>query len=1048
MRCLFCLLLWVLLGGLVTRSRAAEAPSYGRWTSGVIRGGGYIQNVVFSPSNPNRLYCYVDVAGAFRSDDKGASWKMISGGLPATAGNLFCRTLDVHPSQPDVLLYAAGSQWAPQTGVFRSTDGGESWSKVLSAQFYGNEDFRWTGTIIARQPGAPEVAVAASAGTGIWRSSDGGINWTKSNAPESLNPTDLTFDVATPGRAWICALAYTPTGKPALQGGLWRTDDGGSTWTKVADSSPSEIVILEGKLYGLFDDGEALKVSTNGIDWADFGSGIPFSNTDAFQGKVHAISATPDRIVCATSAGEFYTRKPADSSFSRVVRDTVSKGNWWGTVPADGGWYRYGKGTASIAIDPNDANHWWFTDWYAQWQSFNAGKDWTLRLNGVETTVIHTVVQDPSSGSIVHLGMADNGYYRSVDGGVTYQWPDDANNVKSIAVSPANPSRVYATGTLSGNWLADEIFVSTNSGASFTPAAHTGLPTGNVYHTIEVDPTNALVVYTTARGAGGGVFRSVDGGTTWAAFSTGIAGAGDLFLDNIFEGGRQLAASADGSLVAINRTGTMYRMAAGGTSWTAVTSGAGNLLSVVGDRKVARRFYAAGASGVFRSTDGGANWTKVLDRPSRHVEADAVVADRVVVGTEDGVYYSTNAGASWTALDAKLPSRKDNPVCFAGDHIIAGSPGNGVFWINIGEAPPTIITQPISQNAEVGGTGTLSVVASGASSYQWYHDGNLIGSATTDTLPIVPPYSNQDGEFWVVVSNEHGSIQSEKVRLRVGPKKNIGALYNLSVRSTAGVDSKTLIAGFVVRGTRAMPILARASGPALEPFGVAGVVANPGLVLNRHDPDAQVSTNEDWSSGGNGPAMAAYFVRYGAFPFPTGSLDAAVFSVLSPGRYSVQVTTGGTEGVSLIELYDSSGQAVEGAPEFINLSARSTAGQGSKVLIAGFSIRGTVPVRVLVRATGPGLIPFGVSGVLADPQLELVRSSDGATLKTNDDWGSEEGTATKNAAAAVGAFAVGDGSKDSAILIDLPPGGYSAVCKGTGPESGVALIEVYVVPAE
>ena len=118
-------------------------------------------------------------------------------------------------------------------------------------------------------------------------------------------------------------------------------------------------------------------------------------------------------------------------------------------------------------------------------------------------------------------------------------------------------------------------------------------------------------------------------------------------------------------------------------------------------------------------------------------------------------------------------------------------------------------------------------------------------------------------------------------------------------------------------------------------------------------------------------------------------------------------------------------------------------GTGGNVLIAGFVIGGSTSRTVLVRASGPALAPFGVSGTRPDPELQLFS---GATLLgTNIAWGGK--FEISNAASAVGAFAWSDpSSADSAILVTLPPGAYTAQVSGASNDTGVSLVEVYEVP--
>ena len=131
----------------------------------------------------------------------------------------------------------------------------------------------------------------------------------------------------------------------------------------------------------------------------------------------------------------------------------------------------------------------------------------------------------------------------------------------------------------------------------------------------------------------------------------------------------------------------------------------------------------------------------------------------------------------------------------------------------------------------------------------------------------------------------------------------------------------------------------------------------------------------------------------------------------------------------------------------INISTRAVVGTGENQLIAGFVVNGTTAKKVLVRAAGPSLSQFGVPGVLADPVLRIIRNSDNYVVRENDNWEAGNDAALISAAAVkTGAFAFAAGSKDAAVLISLPPGGYSATVTGTGGATGVALVEVYEVP--
>jgi len=257
-------------------------------------------------------------------------------------------------------------------------------------------------------------------------------------------------------------------------------------------------------------------------------------------------------------------------------------------------------------------------------------------------------------------------------------------------------------------------------------------------------------------------------------------------------------------------------------------------------------------------------------------------------------------------------------------------------------------------------------------------------------------------------------------------------LSNLSVRTTAGTGAQTLIAGFNVTGG-SKSLLVRGLGPALIPFGVTGTLADPKLDLFRGS--NRIAENDNWRDEDR-----STFQALGAFELSSNSRDAALIIALSPDSYTVQLSTASSSpGLALVELYDM-GDGSDGA-RLSNVSARSTIASGNDVLIAGFNVAGEGLRTLLIRAIGPGLSPFDVPGILANPRLQLY-GNDQRLIAENDNWDS----AITPVFERVGAFALPTGSHDAALLITLPPGSYTAQVSGVGNSTGVALIEVYDVP--
>jgi hypothetical protein len=271
-----------------------------------------------------------------------------------------------------------------------------------------------------------------------------------------------------------------------------------------------------------------------------------------------------------------------------------------------------------------------------------------------------------------------------------------------------------------------------------------------------------------------------------------------------------------------------------------------------------------------------------------------------------------------------------------------------------------------------------------------------------------------------------------------------GFLRNLSTRGPVGTGNDILVAGFAVAGSTPKRVLIRAIGPTLAAFGVTGALADTRLDL--FNGNTLVVANDNW--GGAGDVIAASNA-IGAFPLATNSLDSVVVATLPPGLYTAQVSgVGGRTGVALVELYDLDTLQAFSTQKLTNVATRGVLTTAQNQIIAGFMVSGTTSKKVLIRAVGPtlGRAPFNVPGTVADPMLRLVRG-DGSVIRENDNWETGNDAALiSEASAKVGAFALSAGAKDCALLINLPPGTYSAQVTGAAPGTGTVLVEVYEVP--
>ncbi|HVU34273.1 MAG TPA: peptidylprolyl isomerase [Opitutaceae bacterium] len=376
---------------------------------------------------------------------------------------------------------------------------------------------------------------------------------------------------------------------------------------------------------------------------------------------------------------------------------------------------------------------------------------------------------------------------------------------------------------------------------------------------------------------------------------------------------------------------------------------------------------------------------------------------------------------------------------------LGGNTVSSTFTVTVAAVPPSITSQPSSQTIATGNTVVFSAGVTGASSYQWEHNGTAVGGATSATLVIRNATSADAGTYTVVAQNSFGSVTSSAATLSVAnaAPADIGRLVNLSIRSGAGTADQTLTVGFAVGGGSggSLPLLLRAVGPSLSQFGLNDFLPDP--VATVYSNGSVIASNDNWNGDA---AISALANSVGAFAL-TSDNDAALATSPGGGAYTMQVTGNGTSsGTALAEIYDATGNAfTASSPRLINVSARTEVGTGNNILIAGFVVRGSTSKTVLIRASGPALKNYGVTGWLIDPKLQLYLVGNNTPIATNDNWGGDPQITA--VATSVGAFPITDGaSTDAALLVTLPPGNYTAQVSGADGGTGVALVEVYEVP--
>jgi hypothetical protein len=221
-------------------------------------------------------------------------------------------------------------------------------------------------------------------------------------------------------------------------------------------------------------------------------------------------------------------------------------------------------------------------------------------------------------------------------------------------------------------------------------------------------------------------------------------------------------------------------------------------------------------------------------------------------------------------------------------------------------------------------------------------------------------------------------------------------------------------------------------------------LANPTLELHNRT-GALIASNDNWRTTIIGGIITGDQVRdiLRSGYAPGDGRESAIIAELPAGSYTAIVRgVDDTTGVALAEVYD---LGTDSNSTLGNISTRAFVQTDDNVMIGGFIVQGTASKRVIVRAIGPELTRYGVPNALADPTLEL-HDSTGALIATNDNWrttiiGGIITTSQVRDIIASG-LAPADG-RESAMVVELPAGNYTAIVHGVNDTTGVALVEVY-----
>jgi hypothetical protein len=307
------------------------------------------------------------------------------------------------------------------------------------------------------------------------------------------------------------------------------------------------------------------------------------------------------------------------------------------------------------------------------------------------------------------------------------------------------------------------------------------------------------------------------------------------------------------------------------------------------------------------------------------------------------------------------------------------------------------------------------------------------------------------GTYWVAgyFRELNGVFRNQLAEITLGNDYAGTHLTNFSTLGQVDGPGQPAELGFILEGDGSRDLLLRAGGPALWPFDVVGAAVDPTATLFQNG--TVIAFDDNWGDGGNGPVIADAEAADGAFPFASGSADAALVESLGAGNYLLQAGAHGSSGTGLAEAYDGSAPPAGGtAARVVNFSTLAQISPATPIANLSFTVGGTNARAYLVRAVGPSLAQFGIADPLPDPTLSILSlrnaSAGDIPLTGGSAW-------IDQATVEVGAFALPGGfgpnqqpAYDWVEIVVVPAGEYTLQASSSGNNTGQVLLEVYEIP--
>lgn len=658
--------------------------------------GGRVVDIEMNPLNPNTTYLAAATGGIFKSTDGGTNWFPIFD----NESTLSIGDIAIAPSDTNI-IYAgtgeanggSGSLTYDANGIYKSTNGGSTWTNI------GLNLTRITGKI-AVNPTNSNIVFAATMGDlyaptpnrGLYRTVDGGANWTRVLfGTDSTGAIDVVINPQNP--QIVFAALWERTRRPnskhyyGTSSGLWRSADGGSTWTQLSVGLPP--------IGGLY--------SRIGVDLCPSHPNVVFVKyLDSNYGLVGVYKSS-------NGGNSFYQTNDA------ALISNVGFGGYW-----------YGK----MKCDPIDSNT-VYEIGFDMYKTTDGGNSWFQTFPGVHVDH-HAIAISPMDNQFVMNG-CDGGLHISYDGGnnwihheglpITQFYNCELDNLNpNILIGGAQDNNVVATNTGAFNdwnyliggdgffslidpvddshWYGEyqygNMSRSDDGGQSFWQIMNGLSGSGNWRTPIVFNPQNPQILYTGYQQ----VFKTNDRGDNWFSISpdlTTIDPFGNLFFGSITT--IDVSPMDTNIIYAGTDDGKVWRTLNGGTNWLNVTDTLPYrwVTRVTCDEHHTNRAFVTmsgyrfhdNMSHVYMTNDNGTTWNSIdgnlPDVPCSDLIIDPSADSVLYLATDVGVFFTTDLGAAWNPIGTSMPVVVCSSLRLhdASRTLLVGTYGRGMYKLNL-----------------------------------------------------------------------------------------------------------------------------------------------------------------------------------------------------------------------------------------------------------------------------------------------------------------------------------------------------------------------------